>query len=498
MTFSFDQLLGLLKRPAKPQTRPARRLHARRFDGAGTGHRARDWLPQGPMNSELAAQKVRLDGRAKNLVYNVGYAAAGVQAWVTGAVGTGVMPRSQARRQEAGTLHRLWHSWGREADADGLCNVYGLQALALRQMIISGEAILLRLLLNGRLRYRLLDPAFLPMDLSRLSRNGNNIIQGVEFNAAGERVAYHLHKSHPAEGLGLPIDTTRVQAEDVIHCFRPLEAGQVRGLSWLTPVMAKLRQVEELEDAELMRKKIQALFAGFLTTPDYEDRDNVDEGDGSEEEELGIVDYMEPGTLYKLATGEEISFPNVPADGAQGTLALHIIRAIAAGLGVPAHLLHRDLSQANYSSLRADLVDFRRLVEEFQWNCLVPQLLQPLWRNFVMHHAMSGALPAADSERLVEDVEWRFPRWPWVDPLKDLQAEVLAIQHGLKSRAQVVAELGFDVEDQDMEITRDREREERLGLGFGSPALKMSQAAEGAADEEPSASAAPADNDKAS
>ncbi len=462
----LDTFKSLLTGGRERQTRPARRLNLRRFDGAGTGRRAQDWLPQGPINSELGSSKVRLDGRAKSLFYNSAYAAAGVNAWITASIGTGAKPHSQLAGSVADTLSRLWPSWGRQADADGLSNVYGLQALAMRQLVLTGEIILVRIVRNGHLRWRLLPSEMLAMDMTQVVPNGGRIVFGIEFNADGERVAYHLHKNHPAEGLGLPIETIRLAAADVIHCFAPLEAGQVRGLTWLAAVMTKLRDLERIEDFELERKKVQTLFAGFITEHALGD---VDLGESEDDEDgLGPIAQVEGGTVVKLNPGETIDFPQVPQDADQGRLAQHTLRAIAAGLGVPAHLITRDLSQANYSSLRADLVEFRRSVELIRASVLIPGLLTPLWRSFVLHHVMAGALPATDSDLMIEDVEWRFPRWPWVDPLKDLQAEELAIKMGVKSRAQTVAELGHDVEALDQEIARDRAREMRLGLEFGS------------------------------
>ena len=59
------------------------------------------------------------------------------------------------------------------------------------------------------------------------------------------------------------------------------------------------------------------------------------------------------------------------------------------------------------------------------------------------------------------------PRWDWVDPLKDIRAEINAIEAGLKSRTQAIAERGFDAAVVDAEIAGDHRREDSLGLRFG-------------------------------
>ena len=57
----------------------------------------------------------------------------------------------------------------------------------------------------------------------------------------------------------------------------------------------------------------------------------------------------------------------------------HQIRAIAAGLGVPAHLVSGDLREANYGSLRAGMVAFRQKLEQIQFGTIIPQLCGPIW-----------------------------------------------------------------------------------------------------------------------
>lgn len=60
-------------------------------------------------------------------------------------------------------------------------------------------------------------------------------------------------------------------------------------------------------------------------------------------------------------------------------------------------------------------------------------------------------------------VEWIAPAQPWVDPMKDAQAQTLLLEKGLLSRRQAVAALGYSVERLGAEIAADREREAALG-----------------------------------
>jgi capsid protein len=65
-------------------------------------------------------------------------------------------------------------------------------------------------------------------------------------------------------------------------------------------------------------------------------------------------------------------------------------------------------------------------MEALQWQLLVPGLCRPVWQRFVAMVQAIGALPEG-----AIDAEWTAPRFEAVDPLKDIQADILAVRAGL-------------------------------------------------------------------
>ena len=67
---------------------------------------------------------------------------------------------------------------------------------------------------------------------------------------------------------------------------------------------------------------------------------------------------------------------------------------------------------------------------------------------------------------------WRFRgqgrRWSWVDPLKDVQANIESINAGLKSRRQVIAEQGQDLDEVWSQLQAENDLAESLDLDFDS------------------------------
>lgn len=232
----------------------------------------------------------------------------------------------------------------------------------------------------------------------------------------------------------------------------------MRGVSWLAPILLTLNEFDQLQDALLVGAKIAAMHAGFVT-----DLNNLS-GTGAYPEASDLTDIsLEPGVVRILPAGTDIKF-NSPAEAKESiAFAKVTLGQIAAGLGVPQHLLDGDLSNANYSSLRAGLLPFRQKVEQFQYHALVPQVLAPLWRRVVTRAYLAGDLDLPDLAPAFK-VEWLTPRAMQVDPMKDTQALIAQINAGLTSRTQAVASLGWNAADLDAERAAERLRETALGL----------------------------------
>jgi len=443
---------------------------AKRSFEAASGRRDVNWRSSnfGSINSEVNAAAPMVRGRARHFAENNAHAANGVAAFVTSLVGPGVVPVSQhPSRSVRRAIMAAYKRWAAHCDADGRTDFYGIQAAAVRGMIVDGEAFLQLIQTEVGFKLRLIPPELIDSSHTVELGDGRRIIAGIEFNAEDRATAYWVRPARANDvfqSYGTPI---RVPAEDMIHLFVSHGPGQVRGISWLAPVLLRLGELDQLEDALLVGVKVAAMHAGFLI--DQNGTGTVPY-DGTQAGSI-LDSGLEPGTLKILPHGFDVKF-NTPQAAQQSIeLVQHQLRAIAAGLGVPSHLLDGDLRQANYSSLRAGLVSFRQRVEQIQFHTIIPQMLTPIWERVITTAVLLGELIAPDFEDAITDylsVEWYPPALPWVDPAKDAEAVATEIATGLKSRRQAVAERGYDIETLDAEIAADKQREESLGLTFGS------------------------------
>ena len=72
----------------------------------------------------------------------------------------------------------------------------------------------------------------------------------------------------PATPSRPALDTVRVPASDMAHLFQALAPGRLRGITWLAPVLLRLHELDQYEDAALVKAKVAALFTGFIRDPD--------------------------------------------------------------------------------------------------------------------------------------------------------------------------------------------------------------------------------------
>lgn len=446
------------------------------FEGALSNRRLRAFRPaRAHVNALLAQAGPDLNARARYLVRNNGYAQNAIDSWSANAVGVGLKPSSQmkaAARKKA--LQRLFLDWTDQADAEGLTDFYGLQRRAAREVFMTGEVFARfrpRRPEDGLivpLQIQLMPSEMLPIEKNEVRPGGNVVRQGIEFDLIGRRVAYHFYRRHPGDPTepGLAGETVRVPASEVLHIIDPVEAGQLRGVSRFAPAIVKLFLLDQYDDAELDRKKVAAMYAMFVTSP--ADADPL-EGDPADE--------VSPGQIVRLDPGEEVTIGDPADSGATyEPFQYRTLLQVAAALGIPYPYLTQDMVKGNFSNSRLALMEFRRKVEAWQHSVMIFQMCRPIWQRWMDLAVLSGAirLPSYEARRAeYQACKWLPPKWQWVDPLKDINAEIAEIEAGLKSRGQAASERGFDVEELDEEIAADREREQRLKLDFrrpGSPA----------------------------
>jgi lambda family phage portal protein len=242
------------------------------------------------------------------------------------------------------------------------------------------------------------------------------------------------------------------------------------------------------EEAELVAARIAASKMGFIKT---------DSGDGYTGDDLApdgsVITEPEPGTFEQVSKDFELVEwnPQHPGQNSAGFLK-HTLRAIATGLGVSYNRLANDLEGVNFSSMRHGHQQDRDTWQELQ------DELREALHNVVFSNWLRSALlnqkiivagspiPAARFDKFNKPV-WQGRVWPYVDPVKEVQAIEREIALKIKSRRQAVAERGGDIEEIFAEIKADNELAKTYNINLTEE--------KGASDAKPSAADSNADED---
>jgi lambda family phage portal protein len=432
-------------------TAAVRRAHAlaalgaqRSYDGATRGRRGASFkgVRSDSANGALGPALSALRERSSDLVRNTWIGARTLDVLSAHTIGTGIHVAWQDTR-----VQDLWDEWCLEADIEGERDFAGVQLVAFRSMLERGDAgvrMIPRKVDAGRsvpLALQCVEGDLIAHERDGVFDNRRSRL-GVVLGDWNERVGYWLHAEHPAEKTWwstAQIIPNFVPRGDFCHLYRPLRAGQVRGVPVLSPVLMATRDYQDALDAMVVKLRMEACYGLIVNSADPA-RNLADAGNRKDEAGRNI-EGMSPGMIYRAKMGETVTAFSPSGSGQFESVALSALMGIASGGMVTYDQLTGDLRRANYSSLKAGDRIFRRLVEQQQWLTLVPQLMHRVTARWLEIAIMSGKLKDRKKPYAREYV---MPAIEPIDPLKDLKADILAVRAGRMSPQEFISAWGRD------------------------------------------------------
>ncbi len=482
---ALDRVVGWFA-PSAALSRARARQALRIYEGAAVGRRASSWKALNTSaNSELQGALRPLRDRSRDLARNTPYAARMLDILTSHAIGTGITPVPDTGSDRFDRrLENLWGDWERQADVTGQMGFYGMQALSFRSMVESGETVLRfidRPLDDVRrvpLQIQCLEADFIDQwrdgiygdPAAKAAEELERSRLGVGLGEFDRRVGLWLNPWHPGEVTTAnmrPGVSTFVPQDELVHLFKVLRPGQVRGVPWFAPILMTARDLADFVDAVNVKARVEACFAGFITNDDSTAPllDPAQPG-------VNIPDYanpsagitsLEPGMLKELRVGQDVKFAQPTSAGQVEPILMFNLQAMASGVGCTYDQVTGDLRGANFSSLRAGKVEFRRLVEQLQNHLIIPQLCHRTWDRFTSRAVLAGLLP---ERRDAYRANWVTPAWEPINPNDDIEADMKAVRTGRMSPQEFVAAWGNDwrkVQDQTKAFFK---RSDAMGLVF--------------------------------
>lgn len=429
------------------------------------------WVPiDGDTENADKTQRDLVKARARYLENNSDIAGAAVGGIVRNVVGTGIKPQARTGDERLNKeIESLWKEWTRPENCDitGQQTFEEMQAMLLRRKIVDGEILIKKVIdKRGRfpLKLQVIKSDLLSQYLLRAPKTNNVIRSGIELNDHLQPLAYWIDKKTPDRYT--EYDPTRVRADEIIHLWTRSQPDQIRGMSDLTPIIKRLKDTQDYLDAETVAAKIAACFSVFITTQTGAPG-MVGRIGNTKDPEKKKIQSIRPGMIKYLAPGESVTTANPSRGIASAKDYVSIQERLAgAGLGLSYELMSRDFNSSSFSAARQGMLEDRKTFEPIQ-QFLSAHLCTPIYREWLDTCVLAGILDIPDyfaNREAYQAVEWVTPGWSWIDPQKEVNADISAIQNGGKTLSQWCAERGYDWREQLEQMALEKETAESLGL----------------------------------
>jgi len=377
-------------------------------------------------------------------------------------------------------LHAAWSRAGKlrnRPTTNGQLTRKDAYSLWFRTLIVDGEVIVIGKPGFGneaRWSLQFIDTARLDHRLNQIAPNGNRIIMGVEVDADDAPVAYWFLNRLPSDLVfpyqSDPQEHQRIEARYVNHTFVVERPGQSRGVSWLASPATRARHLDQFEEAIVVGSRVAASKMGFYV-PD-ENYEGQAPGDEDPSDPAGdLRQDAEPGTFEVIPRGMTVENfdPNYPPGNLE-EFQIAILRGIASGIGIDYVSISNNLKGVNYNSLRSGALEQRPIYEGLQ-NFVIDHFVDWDFRQWgAVQDLNIDAYPGVNRRKLRSMMEldsYGFDgrKWQWVDPEKEGNAEIKAIEMKLKTRAMVIRNKANIEPDQMFQDIADEEAElEELGI----------------------------------
>lgn len=377
--------------------------------------------------------------------------AGGIKPQVHVETGNGKIDKDLSQKIEEAFM--AWANDPQKCSTDGRLNFWQMQSLSERQECEFGEYLFIENI-DSKGNYKLspAEPLMLEdpgLFYTKSTKNGNVFWRGIEYSPkTGKVKAYHFTKQ--AQANDFTFDTKRIPADRVIHDFKTLRPGQLRGMSPFASAVLSAYSLRDYETAELDSQKMSSRWMAFVTAPPSGNWTDNFSGNITEDQLYGkYVKSLDNATIEYLKSGESVTMnTSQRTSGAFTAFNEIIIRRLSAAIQLPYELLSQDYSGLNFTTLRAVRNDFKQGLRQ-SWERKISQLCQRVFKKWLRMEVLSGRLSLPgyfqDPSRY-EKVSWITPALENIDPLKEFQAELLMVRAGATSMQEVIKKHGGDPE----------------------------------------------------
>lgn len=415
------------------------------YDGADTGYRLERKGLLGGSSDRIALREIELlRRRSHDLCRNNALAVTAQSNARNHWIGSGIKVKWNNK-----VVQKEWDKFCAAPNIDGWGDMTSTQHLWANGYFESGEIFSYMKLMDspGR-KVPLMLQTFATEQLDIRKFEGLDMRYGITFDANGKPLKYNFWKHYPNDYIAREMNTiVPLEARDVLHIFQRTRPGQWRGIPLLSGVILPMYEMDELADATFVRQKAATGVGWIVYTesgfqqPLIGDVENpYGRQSADDPEDSTRLERIKPGGIHYLRHGERFEFAKIEDIGANlAVLLQYQTRLCAAALEQTYEQLTGDLSNVNFSSIRAGTIEVRKKVATTQQLIFITQAMRPLTERFKELGSVYVSQAFADAK-----CKFVLPKEEWVDPLKDVQADLLEVRAGFATLEEKLGERGIE------------------------------------------------------
>lgn len=423
----------------------------RSYDAANDDHLNAGWRA---VNAKAEATdgmyRDTIRARSRDLERNSDILESVILAFERNVVGGGFKLQAKTENENLNTeIEELFKLWCRPKNCDvtqqqsfsEIC-----QMIVRRQKVDGGMIIVMRYIDDGIVPLSLQLYEVDDLDTMIPPTANKKIVNGIEYNAYNRPIAYYLKKY---DEYGNYVGTSeRIDARYVLFLFKKKRPSQLREISELSSTLPRVRDMNQFMEAVSVKERVAALLAVLIKRliPG-----GGAVGRGQPEKRSGYNGKMlSPGMIMELNPGDDVHVVQPPAQAANSAEFIRLQQRLSgSSQGISYEVAARDMSQVNYSSARQGLLEDQKTYLMYH-QYLIDHLLTPIYEAFIESAILSGKLSIKDfymnKEKYLKH-KWIAPGMKWIDPLKEANANKVALETNQTTLAEVASGTGQDWRD---------------------------------------------------
>ncbi|EDH8282130.1 phage portal protein [Salmonella enterica subsp. enterica serovar Livingstone] len=408
----------------------------------------------GSINSAIKGSAHRLYNQGRTLALNTSIGSRYTQHVIDQVVGTGLMPKTFILKGgkldvETNTnIENVFWRWAgsqKRFSRNGKVNFLECLKMMEKERLMGGDAFLVLHEEGKDLQVSVFGADAVDWADCRKLDSGNVVYQGIEYDTETLRPVAYWFRRRDLLTQSYNGERYRVSAEYVLHYYIPSTAEALRGVTDFLPVIKDIAHMDAFRETAIIQKRVAASSMGFIERPKDEGGD-FDTGEDQIYPETDVVTDFEPGTIQELPAGATIKTMQASQGGDDfEKFNEAMLTAISMGLSSYKTALTGDTSNVNYSAARFGSLMERNRFKGHQ-DRLIDTVVMPLFEAFLNHAVLHSRINIrmTQIESVLVSTTVIRPKYESVDPIKDINAEVMLIEKGLKSKSSVIMERGED------------------------------------------------------